>query len=338
LRAVVQAALLALATHAFASWSYADDADTAAAEALFQQGRALLEAGQTGEACPKLAESQRLDPATGTLIALAACHEQQNKLASAWSEFTEAAGRAERESRPDRRQLASERAQRLEPRLSTLTVQVSPAVAAVQGLELTRSERALGRGAWNVPVPLDGGEYVIEARAPRMKTWRAILKIADAGDRQVVVIPELIPEPPAPVASPPPVPPPAPAIDLPVAPKPQGLSQLQWVGIGSGAVGVVALGVGGYFTARMLGKKDDADPYCGGPSGNECETGSEGAALLNDARRFGNYATGFAIAGGSLLALGGTLFFVGRNSAAERSAVSLTLAPGALGARVTGAF
>jgi serine/threonine-protein kinase len=334
----VQAALLAIASHAFASRACADDADTAAAEALFQQGRALLEAGQTVEACPKLAESQRLDPATGTLIALAACHEQQNKLASAWSEFTEAAGRAERESRPDRRQLASERAQRLEPRLSTLTVQVSPALAAVRGLELTRSERALGRGAWNVPVPLDGGEYVIEARAPQMKTWSAAVKIADEGDRQVVMIPELVPEPLVPAASPPPARLPSPAIEVPAAPKPQGLNRLQWVGIGSGAVGVVALGVGGYFTARMLGKKAEADPYCGGPSGNECERDSEGAALLNDARRFGNFATGFAIASGSLLALGGTLFFVGRNSAAERPAVSLTLTPGTLGARMTGAF
>ena len=332
MRAVVQAALLAVASHAFTLSAQADDADTAAAEALFQQGRALLEAGQTAEACPKLAESQRLDPATGTLIALAACHEQQNKLASAWSEFTEAAGRAERESRPDRRQLASERAQRLEPRLSTLTVQVSPALAAVRGLELTRSERALGRGAWNVPVPLDGGEYVIGARAPQMKTWSAVVKIADKGDRQVVMIPELVSEPLAPVASPVPATPPSPTIEVPVAPKPQGLSQLQWVGIGSGAVGVVALGVGGYFTARMLGKKEDAD--C---DRNVCDSDAS-VRWQNDARRFGNYATGFAIAGGSLLALGGTLFFVGRNSAAERPAVSLTLAPGTLGARVKGAF
>jgi hypothetical protein len=336
LRVVVQAALLALASHAFAFRSYADDADTAAAEALFQQGRALLEAGQTAEACPKLAESQRLDPATGTLIALAACHEQQNKLASAWAEFTEAAGRAERESRPDRRQLASERAQRLEPRLSTLTVQVTPALAGVRGLELMRSERALGRGAWNVPVPLDGGEYVIEARAPQMKPWRAVVKIADEGDRQVVVIPELVPEPPAPTALPAPAAPPAPpssrATEVPASPKPQGLSQLQWVGIGGGAVGVVALGVGGYFTARMLGKKEDAN--C---DGNLCDD-DDSVSSQKDARRFGNYATGFAIAGGSLLALGGTLFFVGRNSAAERPAVSLTLAPGALGARVNGAF
>ena len=42
--------------------AYAQDAD-----ALFKEGRALLDAKKFDEACPKLAESQRLDPGAGTL-------------------------------------------------------------------------------------------------------------------------------------------------------------------------------------------------------------------------------------------------------------------------------
>ena len=41
--------------------------DAALAEGLFQHARRLLAEGQLSEACPKFAESQRLDPKLGTL-------------------------------------------------------------------------------------------------------------------------------------------------------------------------------------------------------------------------------------------------------------------------------
>jgi hypothetical protein len=183
-------------------------------------------------------------------------------------------------------------------------------------------------------VPLDGGDYVLEARAPGRRPWRETVRVASAGDRKVVVVPELTAEPlpaPAAVAVKSPLPPAEPREPR----EPRGLANLQWAGVGTGSAGVVALGVGGYFAARALSSKSDSQRL--GCDGSACSTDA-GEAALDDAGRFGDYATGFAIAGGSLVALGGTLFLVGRRAPEERRSLSLSVGPSSFGARLSGAF
>src|SRR5688572_1623106 len=64
--------------------------DKAAAEVLFEQGRALLLEGKVDQACPKLSESLRLDRGIGTMLFLAECWQRMGKTASAWAQFREA--------------------------------------------------------------------------------------------------------------------------------------------------------------------------------------------------------------------------------------------------------
>jgi hypothetical protein len=288
-----RAALILAALELCPSVSLAQGGDTATAEALFEQGKQLLRAGNAAAACPKLAESQRIDPSTGTLLALAMCHEADGKLASAWAEFTSVEARARNEGRSDREQAARTRAQALKPRLSTLEVRVSPQVAATSGLEIKRDGATLGSGAWNVVVPVDGGKHAVEVSAPDKITWRGTAEVKAEGDAIVLEVPVLS----------------AVSGKKPLAPAASsaGWSGMEWAGVGLGGVGVIGLGIGGYFLGSALGKKSDSSKDC---EGNVC--GPEGAAARRSAVSRGNTATIFAIAGGVLAAGGATLFIVGR--------------------------
>src|SRR5262245_66532784 len=77
-------------------------ADKAAAEALFDQGRAAMQEGDFAKACGLLERSQHIDPGVGTLLYLAECYEKSGKTASAWATFREAADAAEAQRKADR--------------------------------------------------------------------------------------------------------------------------------------------------------------------------------------------------------------------------------------------
>src|SRR5271166_3476943 len=114
------ARLLLVSSVAFAGlWSSsataADSNQGALAEALFRSARELMAAGKYAEACPKLAESNRIDPKLGTLMNLALCHEKAGKTASAWAEYVQAGEIAQRTGQKERAQVARDKAQALEP-------------------------------------------------------------------------------------------------------------------------------------------------------------------------------------------------------------------------------
>lgn len=108
---LVSLGLMAGASHALGQ-------DTARADALFEEGKAKLAAQQYAQACPLLAQSFELDPATGTLLALALCHERAGELESAIAEYRSAAQRSRDEDRADREQAATARADALEHQLA----------------------------------------------------------------------------------------------------------------------------------------------------------------------------------------------------------------------------
>jgi len=161
--------------------------DRVVARGLFDQGRDLMTQNQVSQACPKFADSFRLDPKGGTLLNLAVCHEREGRTATAWVEFKEAVSLAQRDARPEREQMARERIAAIEPNLSRLTIVVSRE-ADRPDLEIRLDGAVFGRSAWNEAMPLDPGEHVVRASAPGMQAWEGKASVGPSRDLQRVEV------------------------------------------------------------------------------------------------------------------------------------------------------
>lgn len=155
---------LALSGALVADVARAQKVESSASQALFEEARQLMLDDRLGEACPKFAESLHLEPALGTLLNLALCHEKQGKSATAYLEYTDAVAQAAREGESDRQNLAQQRLSALEPRVIRLSVRLAfaPPKELWVKLDGTRLEAA----ALSVALPVDPGTHAIEYGAP----------------------------------------------------------------------------------------------------------------------------------------------------------------------------
>jgi hypothetical protein len=282
--------------------AHAEGQESAAAEVLFQDARKLLDQKDYVQACPKFAESFRLDPGTGTLLNLARCHALQGKTASAWAEFTEVVARAKREGQTDRAELAKHEAAVLGPQLSTLTIAVAPGVDRLPGFEVRRDDILVTGAVWGTPVPVDPGEHVVEARVPGKTPFRQVVPLQSNADKKTVTVPAFS-ESNTPSAA---TTTPSPTRER--AASDAGSPRQKTVALIVGSAGVAGVALGGVFALNALSKKKSAQPYC--DADGYCDQGSPGKQSLEDARTAGNMATVAFIAGGALLAGGATLFML----------------------------
>jgi hypothetical protein len=288
------------------------DQDKALATTLFEEGRALLTAGNVSAACRKLEESRRLDPLPGTVLNLAACHEQEGLTASATAEFREARALAERDHRDDRVAYADEHIKALEPRLSTLVIAVGPAVDLPE-LGVKLDGVSIGRAAWGTRIPVDPGTHVVESTAPNKQARRIEVLVGPNADAQTATLAPL--EDAAPVPAPPPLPLSAPPLvgpppvpRLPETPARSGLSTRRTLALASLGVGVVGAGLGSYFGLTAISKHDD-------PAAPGNTTLNDQAKLSADASTV-SFAVALAAAGvGAFLWLGDTSVHVSAGAA-----------------------
>jgi serine/threonine-protein kinase len=164
------------------------------AEQLFQEGRALVEAGKFAEACPKFEESQRLDPGLGTLLNLAACYEEVGKLASALTAFrsAEEQARAAGTSEKKREQTAAERARAIESRVARLTITLAT-LDRPADFVVTRDGIPVPPLDFGRRIPVDPGTIVIEAKAAGFEPYRTEVVIGREAAPRTIDIPALAP-------------------------------------------------------------------------------------------------------------------------------------------------
>ena len=327
----------------------ASGAEPAAAQALFNEGKQLMAAGRYAEACPKLEESQRLDPGMGTLFNLAECDEHLGKTATAWAAYLDVASQAKLAAQPAREKVARERAAALEPKLGRLAITTpaagSPGSAGLDALELRRNGVLIGKAQWGASLPVDPGEHIVVASAPGRRSWQGSVRVEPA-KAQTIAVPALQPAlvaTPAVAAAPVPstIAPSAPRATRPTAraaetpaPEPPASAPLgpqKIAAIAIGGLGVVGLGLGTYFGLSSKSKHDDAGAHC---AGNACD--AEGVSLRSDAISAGNGSTVAFALGAAAVAGGAVLWLTAPTTSRESARVSV--APGAGGIAVRGAF
>jgi serine/threonine-protein kinase len=320
---VVVSALAPLAAHAQAGER------AATAEDLFRQGLQLTKKGRFAEACPKFAESNRLDPAFGSLMNLGACYEKLGRTASAWQAYVDAADLARDKGQRARADSARKKASQLAPRLVRLEVRLGTGVDA-RGLAITRNDRSFDVALVGNAVPVDPGSYLLVAARAGAEPWKTSVTATEPGKTVVVELAGPVGGPPEPADAPPVSPsstsgpPRAPgATPVPRAPAESvhetqagapGRS-LRVAGITVAAGGVAMVATGGAFA--WLSRSISNDITHAAP-GARFDPAREDRAKTYQTSAFVLWGVGAAaIAGGA------TLYFVGH----RRAETSVTLAP-----------
>jgi hypothetical protein len=319
---------LTLAVEAPGAAEPASEADrVATAQGLYEAAGALMQAGKLAEACLKLEESQRLDPAMGTEFFLATCYEHTDRPTSAWLHFLQVAAAAKAAGNVQRERTARARAAALEPKLPRLAVVVPDAVGRLPGVIVARDGAELKPVVWGAGVPVDLGEHTVRATASGKASWEATVVLRELGERREVTVPPLEDAH-------------APAVQAGGAagPPPFGAGGMPGQRIAAlvmGGAGVAGLVAGGSLGLVARGAWDHAVSAC--PAQQACSMEAHDASLR--AVSLGTGSTAAFVAGGAALAGALVLWLTAPGSAAKTGVAPAPLAgPRAAGLSITGSF
>ncbi|HEY8076745.1 MAG TPA: hypothetical protein VIF62_21615 [Labilithrix sp.] len=272
------------------------------AEAAFREGRALMASGDIAHACTKFAESQRLEPAAGTLLNLAECLDKRGLSASAAATYEDAAQAAHQRGRADWEKLARDRAAALEKIVPRVTLVVSAEHAAAH-IALSEGGAALEA---DKPLTIDPGSHTIQAAIPDRAPWTATFEVKN-GDVLRVDVSHAAPEAGAASAS-------SPVVT-------ESGSDVRTLGLAAAGVGAAGVAFGAIAGLIAIGAHSEAVSKCASYP-DDCPSDGSGTRANQRAQTWATISTIAFVAGGALLAGGAVLYFT-----APRSSAAVQLAP-----------
>ena len=287
--------------------------DPVAADALFTEALALLDAGNWDGACPKFRASFDLDRSVSTMINLARCSEHSGKVATALGQLGEA-------SRLNLDTPEGARKGQLDAYIKKLSDEMSPRVPRVrlvvrgapkEALTITRDGSALPSSSLGESLPHDPGEHTLVVSAVGFRTVERSYSVRGAEASEVIV--ELVAEAPAAPSLKPERPvgseqkPKPPRLESASESGPSGQTVAAVVLLGLGGASLAAGGVFAGLTGAKAGEIPDGcgqDPYV---CTNDADT-----LTANDASDSGSTFLTVSVitgaAGAALVATGAILF------------------------------
>lgn len=283
-----------------------------------------LKAGNLTAACENFEKSQKIDPAVGTLLYLAECYERTRRTASAWATFREAASLARELRETERAAIGDQRAARLVPLLSRLTIDVT-SVHEVPGLTVRQDGVPLNPALFGASVPIDPGKHVFSAEAPGYEPWTQEVEVMEGASSTTLNVPALVPKAaPAQAVEQPKTetvtPQPSTFVQTDAVPKTESSNAASWILMGGG-LAFIGAGVGFGIHAKNL--DDRALKEC---EGKLCAT-TDAEKLSDDAQQAALFSNiGYGV-GAAAIITGGILLLIDAPQKGAEQVAAFHVAP-----------
>ena len=221
--------------------------DAQIAQALFDEGRDLMDKHDYARACPLLERSQQLNPGGGTLLNLGLCWEGAGKLARASAALTDALSLARRDGRRDREQIAAPHLDAIAARVPRLRLSLHEYVSAVV---VYFDDAIEGPEVLGALAPVDPGPHHIRVTAQGLQPWEWSGSLAE-GQRLELEVVLKAPPPPDPCVM-------QPWLCVP-PPPPKRVATMSWV---LGGVALVSIAASAITGGVALAEKSSFDSIC----------------------------------------------------------------------------